>query len=168
MNEQQLKKLREVFPDFNSEEELLNSYIKNANLYKKSNKLLLDLASDERINLKNIYTLENYLKSRFSVKDAQIKIERNIEFNIKNEWENIIAYINVKYPLTKAILINNSAEINEKNILIKIAVKGEDFLVASGFDKIIEKSKRFLFKTGLITVARHLNKGRKVEVVENK
>ena len=46
MNEQQLKKLREVFPDFNSEEELLNSYIKNANLYKKSNKLLLDLASD--------------------------------------------------------------------------------------------------------------------------
>ena len=92
MNEQQLKKLREVFPDFNSEEELLNSYIKNANLYKKSNKLLLDLASDERINLKNIYTLENYLKSRFSVKDAQIKIERNTEFNIKNEWENIIAY----------------------------------------------------------------------------
>ena len=122
MNEQQLKKLREVFPDFNSEEELLNSYIKNANLYKKSNKLLLDLASDERINLKNIYTLENYLKSRFSVKDAQIKIERNTEFNIKNEWENIIAYINVKYPLTKAILINNSAEINEKNILIKLAV----------------------------------------------
>ena len=37
MNEQQLKKLREVFPDFNSEDELLNSYIKNANLYKKSN-----------------------------------------------------------------------------------------------------------------------------------
>ena len=35
-------------------------------------------------------------------------------------------------------------------------------------DKIIEKSKRFLFKTGLITVARHLNKGKKVEVVENK
>lgn len=35
-------------------------------------------------------------------------------------------------------------------------------------DKIIEKSKRFLFKTGLITVARHLKKGKKVEVVENK
>ena len=35
-------------------------------------------------------------------------------------------------------------------------------------DKIIEKSKSFLFKTGLITVARYFNKGRKVEVVENK
>ena len=35
-------------------------------------------------------------------------------------------------------------------------------------DKIIEKSKRFLFKTGPITVARHLKKGKKVEVVENK
>ena len=156
MNEQQLKKLREVFPDFNSEEELLNSYIKNANLYKKSNKLLLDLASDERINLKNIYTLENYLKSRFSVKDAQIKIERNTEFNIKNEWENIISYINVKYPLTKAILINNSAEINEKNILIKLAVKGEDFLVASGFDKIIEKS-----------ILDFYNKEYKIKITEN-
>ena len=156
MNEQQLKKLREVFPDFNSEEELLNWYIENANLYKKSNKLLLDLASDERINLKNIYTLENYLKSRFSVKDAQIKIERNTEFNIKNEWENIIAYINVKYPLTKAILINNSAEINEKNILIKLAVKGEDFLVASGFDKIIEKS-----------ILDFYNKEYKIKITEN-
>ena len=28
-------------------------------------------------------------------------------------------------------------------------------------DKIIEKSKRFLFKTGLITVARHLKKWKK-------
>ena len=110
----------------------------------------------EKINLKNIYTLENYLKSRFSVKDAQIKIERNTEFNIKNEWENIIAYINVKYPLTKAILINNSAEINEKNILIKLAVKGEDFLVASGFDKIIEKS-----------ILDFYNKEYKIKITEN-
>ena len=35
-------------------------------------------------------------------------------------------------------------------------------------DPITLKDKRFLFKTGLITVARHLNKGKKVEVVENK
>ena len=35
-------------------------------------------------------------------------------------------------------------------------------------DKIIEKSKRFLFKAGLITVVRHFNRGRKVEIVENK
>lgn len=32
-------------------------------------------------------------------------------------------------------------------------------------DKIIEKSKRFLFKTGLITVARHLNKGKKLRLL---
>ena len=35
-------------------------------------------------------------------------------------------------------------------------------------DKIIENSKSFLFKTGLITVARYFNRGRKVEIAENK
>ena len=52
-----------------------------------------------------------------------------------------------------------------KNVVFPPLYNGEDGAVAP---QIIEKAKRFLFKTGLITGARHLNKGKKVEVVENK
>ena len=50
--------------------------------------------------------------------------------------------------------IKESRAMKLKNILIVV--------------KDIEKSKRFLFKAGLITVVRHFNRGRKVEIVENK
>ena len=136
----QLKKIKDVFPDFNTDIELLNAQIKDVNLYKKTNKLLLDLISEERINFKNILLLENYLKNRFNVKDVEVKIKSNIDFNIKQEWNNILNYINLKYPLTKAILINSVPEINEKKITVNLAVKGKDFLVASGFEKIVKNA----------------------------
>lgn len=139
MNEK-LKAIKDVFPDFETEKALLNSQIKKANLYRKTNKLLLNLISNDRINLKNVYLLENYLKTRFNVKDVEIKIENNIDFNIKQEWNNIASYINIKYPLTKAILINSTPEIQDKKIIISLAVKGKDFLVASGFEKIVESA----------------------------
>lgn len=135
---EQLKTIKDIFSDFETEEELYTAKIKNVNLYKKTNVLSLCLISDIRINLKNIYLLENYLKKRFNVKDVEIKIENNNEININTEWNNIITYINIKYPLTKAILINNTPEISEKKIIIKLAVTGKDFLTARGFEKILE------------------------------
>ena len=76
----QLKKIKDVFPDFNTDIELLNAQIKDVNLYKKTNKLLLDLISEERINFKNILLLENYLKNRFNVKDVEVKNKSGIIF----------------------------------------------------------------------------------------
>ena len=153
---EQLKKVKDVFPDFKTDTDLLNTQIKDINLYKKTNKLLLDLLSEERINLKNIYLLENYLKNRFTVNDVEIKVQINYEFNINTEWNNLINYINVKYPLTKAILINSIPEINDKKIIINLAVKGKDFLLASEFDKIIEKA-----------ILNFYNKEYKIKIVEN-
>lgn len=135
---EQLKTIKDIFPDFVTEPELYIAKIKNVNLYKKTNILSLCLISDQRINLKDIYLLENYLKTRFNVKDIDIKIENNNEININAEWNNLINYINTKFPLTKAILINNTPEISEKKIIINLAVTGKDFLSARGFENIIE------------------------------
>ena len=139
---EQLKTVKEVFPDFENNTQITNLKIKNVNLYKKTNILKLELVlRDDEIELKSIYLLEKYLKNRFNVSEVEIKIYSNVEYNILTKWNNIVNYINIKYPLTKAILINSSIEIQQDNkILIKLAVKGEDFLIASGFDKIIEKA----------------------------
>ena len=139
---EQLKTVKEVFPDFENNTQITNLKIKNVNLYKKTNILKQDLLmKDNEIELKSIYLLEKYLKNRFNVSEVELKIYSNVEYNILTKWNNIVNYINIKYPLTKAILINSSIELQQDNkILIKLAVKGEDFLIASGFDKIIEKA----------------------------
>ena len=135
-----LKTVKEVFPDFETEDKLLICKIKKANLYKKENKLALLLVSKEKIGLKSIYLFENYLKKRFKVKDARVKLEGNFETDINKEWSNIVKYINIKYPITRAILVNSNIEINNKNIIVKLAVVGKDFLISSAFDKIINRA----------------------------
>ena len=134
---EQLKTVKEVFPDFETEEKLLICKIKKANLYKKENKLALLLVSEEKLNLKSIYLFENYLKNRFKVKDARIKIEGNFDVDIQKEWSNIVKYVNIKYPITRAILVNSSIELYNKNIIVNLAIVGKDFMTSSSFDKII-------------------------------
>lgn len=135
---EQLKKIKDVFPDFKTEDAVLQAKIENVNLYKKANKLALKIVPEDRINLKNICMLENYLKNRFSVTDVEIIIDTKIEYSIETQWNNIVTYMNTKYPLTKAILMNNKPIIQDKKIIINLAVKGKDFLIARGFDKIAQ------------------------------
>ena len=134
-----LKTVKEVFPDFETDEKLLKCKIKKANLYKKENKLALLLVSEEKLGLKSIYLYENYLKNRFKVKDVRIKLEGTFEVDIKKEWNNVVSYINIKYPITKAILVNSSIEIDNKNVTVNLAVVGKDFMTSSSFDKIINR-----------------------------
>ena len=135
-----LKTVKEVFPDFETDEKLLKCKIKKANLYKKENKLALLLVSEEKLGLKSIYLYENYLKNRFRVKDVRIKLEGTFETDIKKEWNNIVSYINIKYPITKAILVNSNIEIDNKNVVVNLAVVGKDFMTSSSFDKIINRA----------------------------
>ena len=135
---EQLKALKDIFKDYETDKAILESKIKNVNLYKKTNELVLTLVASEKIDLISLYKFENYLKIRFKVKDAKIIIENDLEFNIDIEWKNILRYINAKHPMTRAILINSRPIVEEKNIRVELAVKGRDFMVARGFEKLLE------------------------------
>ena len=134
-----LKTVKQIFPDIEIDTGIAESKIKNVNLYKKTNQLVMELIPEAKIDLINIYKFENFLKIRFKVKDAKIIIENNTDFNIDIEWNNIVKYINAKHPMTRAILINSKPVINEKIMQIALAVKGKDFLVARGFEKELEE-----------------------------
>ena len=41
--------------------------------------------------------------------------------------------------MTKAILINSKPILQDKNLIVKLAVKGKDFLIGGGFEKELEK-----------------------------
>ena len=135
---EQLKALKDIFKDYETDKAILESKIKNVNLYKKTNELVLTLIASEKIDLISLYKFENYLKIRFKVKDAKIIIENDLEFNLDIEWKNILRYINAKHPMTRAILINSRPIVENKNITVELAVKGRDFMVARGFEKLLE------------------------------
>ena len=135
----ELKTVGQVFPDEKFDDSLLRCKIKSANLYKKTNTIALLLISNEKLDLISIYKFENFLKNRFNVKDARIVIEADINFDINIEWIGIVRYLNIKHPMTKAILINSKPILQDKNLLVKLAVKGKNFLIGGGFEKELEK-----------------------------
>ena len=135
----ELKTVGQVFPDEKFDDSLLKCKIKSANLYKKTNTITLLLVSNEKLDLISIYKFENFLKNRFNVKDTRIVVEADINFDINIEWIGIVRYLNVKHPMTKAILINSKPILQDKNLIVKLAVKGKDFLIGGGFEKELEK-----------------------------
>ena len=136
----ELKALKDIFKDYETDNSILEAKIKNVNLYKKTNELVLTLIAQDRIDLISLYKFENYLKIRFKVRDAKIIIENSFEFNLDVEWNNIVKYINAKHPMTRPILINSRIKKEDKNIIVvELAVKGKDFLVKGGFEKELEQ-----------------------------
>ena len=131
----ELKTVGQVFPDEKFDDSLLRCKIKSANLYKKTNTITLLLISNEKLDLISIYKFENFLKNRFNVKDARIIVEADIDFDINIEWIGIVRYLNIKHPMTKAILINSKPILQDKNLIVKLAVKGKDFLIGGGLKK---------------------------------
>lgn len=135
----ELKTVKQIFSDVEIDTAIAESRIKNVNLYKKTNQLVMELIPNTKIDLINIYKFENFLKIRFKVKDAKIIIENHADFNLSFEWNNIVKYISAKHPMTRAILVNSKPIINEKTIQVQLPVKGRDFLVARGFEKELEE-----------------------------
>ena len=136
---EQWKAIKDIFKEYETDKASLEAKIKNVNLYKKTNQLVLTILAANKIDLISLYKFENYLKIRFRVKDAKIIIENNIEFNLDIEWNGIVKYINAKHPMTRQILINSRPKVEDKSLTVELAVKGKDFLVAGGFEKQLEE-----------------------------
>ena len=89
--------IKEVFNDLNENNNLINAEIENINLYKKNNKLLVKVASDREITLRDIEEFEDYLIKGFKVGRASIDIDYkdgvSIDQNIGEEWRYALPYL---------------------------------------------------------------------------
>jgi len=135
------KYIKDVFVDFTDSSNLLEAELANVNLYKKQNKLQVDVVSHKPITIVELGKFENYLQSRMNVgktitniKYEDVEIEQNIEEN----WSNIISYITSKEPLSRAMLTNSTVEKREQNLNVNLKIKGADFLCSKKFDKGLE------------------------------
>ena len=134
------KTIKEIFKDYDSNSFSLNAgRIKSINLFKKTNKLELIITADEIIKIEDIYKFEQYLKKRFNIFEANVKIEyaNPMEVDIEKEWDYVICYMAHKHPLSKAFLKNSTIQIDGTNITVNMAMKGKMVLDAKGFDKAL-------------------------------
>ena len=139
MEQVAVKKLKEVFKDFNINSYILNSKIQSINLYKKQNRLEIELEIDNKVKIKDIGAFEKYLIKRFMLDEVIIKIkyEENVENNFLDEWNDILDYLSYKHPLTKALLKNSQIQIVENKININLQYTGSEILYAQKIDEIL-------------------------------
>ena len=135
------KYIKEVFGDYDRSKNIMDAEIENINLYKKTNKLQINIASSKCINLTEIEEFEKFLVSRFQVSKAIIDInygETELPQNLQENWENIISYVSKKEPTTNAMLRGSTLDINGQNVTVNLALRGANFLIAKKFDKGLE------------------------------
>ncbi len=136
------KYINEVFKDFEVNSNISMAQIENINLYKKLNKLQVDIISEKPITIDEIGSFESYLQDKFKINKAltnvKYKEDLHIEPNISENWGNIVSYITRKEPFSKALLNNSTINIDNKNVDVNLKIKGAEFLCNKKFDKGLE------------------------------
>ena len=132
--------VREVFEDYTKGRNILDAEIENINLYKKTNKLEIDLKSNEKINIGEIYYFEEYLKTRFKIREVELKFnyECEIENTLEEDWVNIEKYLSKNFPLIKTILNGSRIEVEENAAYIVLKSANSEFLHSYNIDKVLE------------------------------
>ena len=143
------KKIGEIFSDYKTNSNIKYAQVIELNVVKKTNTLEVVLYFDEYIEIKEIWYFEKFLKERFQFEHINIKInyhEKVEKKSIQEEWKNIIAYMAHKYPLAKPmLLLKSDIEIDQTNIIVKMHIKGADFLRAKKTDVELKKVLKNLF-----------------------
>ena len=144
-----IKKVGEIFSDYKTKTNIQYANIKALNVVKKTNTLQVEMEFDEYIEIKEIWYFEKFLKERFRFEQVDIKIHYHESVEpkpIQEEWKNIIAYMAHKHPLTRPmLLLKSDIEIQENTILVKMHIRGAEFLKARKTDKELEKMLQNLY-----------------------
>ena len=146
--QEELKTVKEIFGDYKETSLLNDSKIEKINLFKRTNKLEIDLKCFKYIPTKELLEFENYLKARFRIENVEIDTiyDDNVDVpSIEKSWNSIIDYMAYKHPLTKIILKNSKVQVQENVVVVKVFVNGVDFLNARGFDKVLEDVLKNLY-----------------------
>ena len=134
------KLVKDVFKDYESRGNIKDSIILNVSILKKSNKLIIDLKSDKKIQVGEKLEFEYYLKSKFIVEEVQINIETE---EVKEK--TTVKGEKVQDEHTPIIIGNKKAKISEKIIKVKDINIDSGRVAITG--KIIKQDLREL-KTG--------------------
>ena len=120
-----MKRINEVFSDFNAGSNISTALVESAVLKKKSKTLELAISSDRYIEIQEIEELNNFIKRRFYLEHSKIAINYTEEVKMKpieEEIKNIISYVSNKHPFLRVAVNNCDYEISGNTITLKFRV----------------------------------------------
>ena len=132
-----LNTVKNAFKDYETNGEILDCHINNVNLYKKSQKIEIELSSEKEINQDELKSLEEYLKNKFNV--GTVVINMNVGANCVRpptkaaEHSSPLQNTDETPQKTTALILGRSEKIKEKILQIidlnldyqKVAIEGE-------------------------------------------
>ncbi len=143
-----MKKVSEIFSDYNTEGNLSTAIVESAVLKKKSKILEIKLSSDKYIDVKGIEGLNRFLRKRFLLNDSKITVEYSDGIDkkpIEKELDDILYSMSDKHPLLKAIMKNTEYEVENNIINFNFKIIASDVLKGMGYDKKISKTIKYLY-----------------------
>ena len=120
-----MKRINEVFSDFNTGSNISTALVESAVLKKKSKTLELAISSDRYIEIQEIEELNNFIKRRFYLEHSKIAVNYTEEVKMKpieEEIKNIISYVSNKHPFLRVAVNNCDYEISGNIITLKFRV----------------------------------------------
>lgn len=114
-----MKKLGEVFNDYESGGTIRCAEIEKVTLRKKSKALELKITSNQYIEIKEIERFNNFLKERFLLNDAKVLIKYTEDVNkkpIEEEIKEIVRALSMKHPFLRGAIKTCEYEIKDRNI----------------------------------------------------
>ncbi len=137
------KVIKDVFQDFKMESNIQEAQIQKINLYKKSNKLEVEILSQNQLKVQDLADFETYLSTRFNIQTIiiDVKYPEKLELihTLENDWNDIIKYVASKFPITKAILKGSTITLDGNSVEINMKSKNSEFLHAYSVDSVLEK-----------------------------
>ncbi len=143
-----LRRVNEIFSDYNAEGSLSTATVEGAVLKKKSKILEIKLSSDKYIDVKRIEGLNKFLRKRFSLNDSKISVEYAEGINkkpIEKELEDILFAMSEKHPLLKAVMKNTEYEVVNNIINFNFNIMASEVLTGMDYDKKISKTIKSLY-----------------------
>lgn len=145
-----MKKIKEIFGDYEAVGNLNFALVEGVVLSKKTKSLELKIKSDKYIEVKELESLNDFIKRRFALSDSKIIVSYSDETNkkpIEDELKNIVFMISDKFPALKAVLKDSEYEIAENTIIFKFKSAVSEILKAKGYDKKIHEAIKKLYGT---------------------
>lgn len=135
-----MKRIKEVFSDFNPGDLIGSAVVEGVVLSKKTKSLEIKIKSEKFISSEDIKSLNNFIKKRFGVDESKIIVRYSgdtVKKPIEKELPNIFKVLTEKYPALRSVLKNSNYEIQERKINIEFKIAVSELLRAKGYDKII-------------------------------
>lgn len=145
-----LKRVNEIFSDYEVDGNISSAIVQSAVLKKKSKTLEIKLFSDKYINVKELEGLNSFIKKRFALNDSEITVEYTEGTDkkpIEKELMDIIYSISSKHPILKAIIKDTEFEVNENIINFNFKIAASHLLSSLGYDKKISNAIKKLYGT---------------------